>query len=203
MIAEFREKLASSLILFSCEGKAEHIILSKLRQEKRLLCPNESIVDLTLLRGATSIAHGYLGLDYDQQLILVRVLDSRSERFELNRLYRERFPVFSIYTHPEIEMLAIIKEGQLAEYDKVKSRVKPSQFCKETLGMKRIKDSAFLDTYWNADELSEAIREYRRPFPQRATSLLASRRSSAEMSLKVSLKALGMTTVPPVSRTLS
>jgi hypothetical protein len=162
MTTEFREKLVSSLVLFSCEGKAEHVILSKLRQEKRLLCSSESIVDLTLLRGAASIEHSYLGLDYDQQLIIVRVLDSRSEQFELNRLYRDRFPVFSIYTHPEIEMLAIIKEGQLAEYDKVKSRMKPSQFCKETLGMARIKDKAFLDSYWTADELSEAIREYRR-----------------------------------------
>jgi hypothetical protein len=160
--AEFREKLASSLVLFSCEGKAERLILSKLRQEKRLLCPGESIVDFTSLRSADSIENRYLGLDYDQQLIIVRVLDSRSERFKLSRLYRGRFPVFSVYTRPEIEMLAIIKEDRFVEYDKVKSRVKPSQFCKEALGIARIKDTAFLDTYWNADELSRAIREYRR-----------------------------------------
>jgi hypothetical protein len=162
MTAEFREKLASSLVLFICEGTAEHIMLSKLRQEKRLLCSSESIVGLSARRGANSIEHDYLGLDYDQQLIIVRVLDSRNEQFKLSRLYRDRFPVFSVYTRPEIEMLAIIKEGQLAEYDKVKSRVKPSQFCKEGLGMARIKDRAFLDSYWTADELSEAIREYRR-----------------------------------------
>ncbi len=40
--------------------------------------------------------------------------------------------------------------------------MKPSDFCKQKLGMRVVKREGFLKDYWDADSLTAAAREYRR-----------------------------------------
>lgn len=161
-VNEFRSALSSSYVLFVCEGGAERIIIRKLIESGLLLCEPENIVHITSLRGASAIEQKFLGFDYDKDLIIVRVLDSKTERFTLGNLYRDRFPVCNVRTSPEIEMLVIINEHRLVEFNKVKSHMKPSQFCMRELGFTHVKKPDFLEAYWSEEALLQAIREYKR-----------------------------------------
>ena len=79
------------------------------------------------------------------------------------RLCTSPKPVYiTLTTRPEIEILAIIKEGAYRDWTHV-NNMKPSEFCKEKLGLHKIKQYAFLRQYWNdADELCRVIEQYRR-----------------------------------------
>ncbi|MCL2150753.1 MAG: hypothetical protein FWH50_00805 [Coriobacteriia bacterium] len=147
-MSSFQEDLGSSWVLFSCEGAAEEVIVRKLSTAGYLICPEPSIIGITKKRGARDIERSFLDIDYDRELLIVRIHDSSSEAFKLGKLYEPRFKVYDVLTHREIEMLAIINEGRLADYEKVKSTMKPSAYCKEVLHMKKVKQTEFLKDYW-------------------------------------------------------
>ena len=161
-ISSFQEDLGSSWILFSCEGSAEEVIIRKLATAGYLICPDTSIIGITKKRGARDIERSFLDIDYDRELVIVRIHDSSSEAFKLGKLYEPRFKVYDVVTHREIEMLAIINEGRLADYEKVKNTMKPSAYCREVLGLKKVKRMEFLKDYWDPVRLKNAILEYRR-----------------------------------------
>lgn len=146
--------------VISCEGTAEKVTVDILLEADALVFPEADVVDVTRLRKASDIQDNYLNLDYDWPVCIVRVLDSRKERFKLGNLYAGRFPVVSYVTHPEIEVLAIIREGAWRRWHG--GRMKPSDFCKQELGMREVKREGFLRDYWDADSLTAAAREYRR-----------------------------------------
>lgn len=146
--------------VISCEGTAEKVAVDILLEANALVFPKADVVDVTRLRKASDIQDKYLNLDYDWPLCVVRVLDSRKERFKLGNLYAGRFPVVSYVTHPEIEVLAIIREGAWRRWHG--GRMKPSDFCKQELGMREVKREDFLRGYWDVDSLTAAARDYRR-----------------------------------------
>lgn len=59
-------------------------------------------------------------------------------------------------TRPEIEILAIIREGMYADFTN-QSGKDAAEYCKTTLGMPKIKQEAFLRDYWNASDLRDAV----------------------------------------------
>ena len=157
--------------IISCEGTAEQVAVDILLEADALVFSEADVVDVTRLRKASDIQDNYLNLDYDWPVCIVnldydwpvcivRVLDSRKERFKLGNLYAGRFPVVSYVTHPEIEVLAIIREGSWRRWHG--GRMKPSDFCKQELGMHEVKREGFLKSYWDADSLTAAAREYKR-----------------------------------------
>ena len=107
---EARELLTSSHAIDSCEGAAEQVVVEKLREADALIVPAENVLDVTRTRSAAGIKEDYLNYDYPWPVCIVRVLDSRSEKFVLGKLYA-RFRVMSFITHPEAEVLALIREG--------------------------------------------------------------------------------------------
>ena len=146
--------------IISCEGTAEQVAVDILLEADALVFSEADVVDVTRLRKASDIQDNYLNLDYDWPVCIVRVLDSRRERFKLGNLYAGRFPVVSYVTHPEIEVLAIIREASRRRWHG--GRIKPSAFCKQELGMHEVKREGFLKSYWDADSLTAAAREYKR-----------------------------------------
>lgn len=147
--------------IFSCEGSAEQIVVEKLLAANALAFAADDVVDVTRKRKAADIQEEHLSYDYDFPVCIVRLLDSRKERFKLGNLYVDRFPVVSVLTHPEIEILAILKEGKWEKWSR--SGKKPSEFCKSDLGFgHQMKSAEFLKGYWDADSLVKAAMEYRR-----------------------------------------
>lgn len=148
-------------VLFVCEGTFEQYLVETLARANKLIVSRDQIVGITRTRSASQIQSQYLNFDYDWPVAIARILDSRREKFALGRLYRDRYPVFSFFTHPEIEMLIIVREGRFSDYGQhFKSTMKPSEYCSQILKLGDVKSRDFLERYWTADALCRAIREY-------------------------------------------
>lgn len=164
-----RSMLRCARVLFVCEGSCERVIIETLLHADKLIVDEsaairDAIADRPTVncRSAKTVQDVFLGYDYDQQVVIVRILDSRKERFQLSGPYRDSVPVLNCYTAPEIEMLAIAKEGELDRYNRrFKSKLKPSEFCRKELGLRDIKKESFLRDYWaDADEICRCLRLY-------------------------------------------
>lgn len=151
----------SSHVVISCEGPCERFVVKKLSDAERFVFPRENIIGIGG-RNARSIESEFLTFAYDWPVAILRVVDSPTERFTLGKLYSDRFEVESVYTRPEIEILIIIHEDKWDDFQKHKSKVKPSVYCKRELGMKSVKSHEFLEGYWDADSLVAACGEYKR-----------------------------------------
>lgn len=162
MEQELSVLLQEHYVIISCEGTAEEEIIKWLDEEQKLIFAPGDIVDdgITRLRQARQIETNFLNKDYQRQLSILRVHDSRRENFKLGRVYRERFQVYELYTHPEIEMLVICHEGRYDEWRR--SRLSPSEYCRQNLRLDT-KPQGFVRSYFgNTDELIASIKEYHR-----------------------------------------
>ena len=58
----------------------------------------------------------YLRMAYDQKILILRVIDSRGEEFNLSKVYSCQVDVINVITAPEIEMLIIASKKKYDEY---------------------------------------------------------------------------------------
>lgn len=103
------QDLQNSYVLCICEGTAEEVILNRLLDENCLIFNRDQVIDkaLTRIRQARKIESSFLNRDFAKEVVILRIIDSRREKFNLGKLYRERFSVYDILTTPEIEMLMV------------------------------------------------------------------------------------------------
>ena len=95
------------------------------------------------------------------QISIIRILDSRGEKFNLSKAYQHKVDVINVITAPEIEMLVILAENKYKEYKS--SHKKPSDFCKQDLKYRNVKRRDFVQDYFqDTDKLIAAIHEYKR-----------------------------------------
>ncbi len=159
-MGDLGEELASAYVLIACEGGAEDAIVRMLLDEGAFCFDKSRLIGVTRLRKASDIERQYLGYEYDLPVALLYVTDSLRSRFALSPLYRDTCTVYRICTRPEIEMLIIINEGRYDDF--VRSRMKPSVYCKQKLGMRDVKRPEEVRRYWTAAKLRAAIAEYGR-----------------------------------------
>lgn len=147
-----------------CEGTAEEVIINKLLEADRLIFTRQYLLENELIRtrSAASFEQRYLRKDYQAKITVLRILDSRRERFKISKAYEHKIAaVYNIITAPEIEILIILNEGKYDAYKR--SGKKPSNFCKEDLKMGNVKSREFVGNYFSDIScLTAAIREYRR-----------------------------------------
>ncbi len=81
-------------------------------------------------------------------------------------MYIDRFgsSIINVQTCPEIEILLIISSDNYSKYtNQFKSKMKPSEYCKQVLGMKNVKQkSCFESVFADINKLKEAINKYAR-----------------------------------------
>ena len=148
-----------------CEGGAERTIVDILINNNKLKFSYEDLIDNKLLscRCAEEFERTYLGKAFKEKITVIRILDSHKEKFKLSKVYENKIKVINVVTAPEIEMLIIINEKKFEEYNKVKSKIKPSVFCKSVLKLKNVKKPNFIEAYFsNVDNLVNAIIAYKR-----------------------------------------
>lgn len=147
-----------------CEGTAEEVIVDKLLEADRLIFTREALLENELIRtrGAAAFEQRYLRKGYQEKITVLRILDSRRERFKVSKAYEHKIAaVYNVITAPEIEILIILNEGRYDAYKR--SRKKPSDFCKEDLKMGNAKSREFVNNYFSdVNCLIAAIREYYR-----------------------------------------
>lgn len=101
-------------------------------------------------------------------MLVMRVGDRQTDKLTIPADYKEKIIGIEKYcTMPELEMLLIISEGLVKEYEKVKSRTDPKDFAKANIlyNRKRYDNSTqFFEDYYGGDceKLVTAIREYKR-----------------------------------------
>ena len=118
-----------------CEGSAEEAIIDILVDNDLLIFNREEMLEERVIRcrSAKRFEERYLRKGFDEQISVIRILDSRREEFRLSKAYEQKIDVVNVITAPEIEMLSIHVEGA---YDQFKrSGKKPSEFCKTNLRM--------------------------------------------------------------------
>ena len=150
-----------------CEGAAEQAILEILLENDVLTIKKESLFEEKVFRerGAESFFKKYMRVDLNEKVMIYRILDSKNENFKIkNKIKKDfqgKYEVVDIVTSPEIEMLVIISEGRFIDYSKVKSKVKPSEYCKQSLKLRRIKEYNFIRDYFSdVNHLVSVIIEY-------------------------------------------
>ena len=153
----------SKYIACICEGAAEQVVIERLLDEDKLTFSYPDLIDEEVIRcrDAKKFEKQYLGKGFSDKITVLRILDSRRENFNLSAAYKNKIDVINIITAPEIEMLVILNEHKYNEFKK--SRKKPSDFCKQDLHYKYVKNTEFLKDYFSdADDLIAAIKEYKR-----------------------------------------
>ncbi len=102
----------SSLIACICEGGAETAIMDILLDNNLLIFKREQLITENVIprTSARDFEKRYLRVEYGKKIIILRIIDSRSEEFRLSRAYKCQVEVIDVITAPEIEMLVIIKE---------------------------------------------------------------------------------------------
>jgi hypothetical protein len=114
-------------------------------------------------RSARDFEDRYLGKGFSSKITVYRILDSRRENFKLRPVYKSKVEVVNVITAPEIEMLVILAEKKYADYCKDKSKVKPSDYCINTLKLKNVKKEEFIKEYFkDTAKLINALKEYKR-----------------------------------------
>ena len=160
---------SDSIIACICEGGAETAIIDILLDNDLLVFSRSQLIDETVIR-RTSVKKfetRYLRLEYDQRVVIIRIIDSRSESFTLSPAYSKQIEVINVITAPEIEMLIIVSEGKYADYCRSNIK-KPSDYCKQVLRIQNVKKQSFIRDYFaNPHLLIESIKEYNRIHKQK------------------------------------
>lgn len=161
------EQLSTCYIICSCEGGAEEAIIDILLNNNCLVFTRDNLLNhgkITRKRKASELQQDFLNMDYyPKKVVILRIVDSRSEKFKLSPLYSERYSVLTIRTTPEIEMLLLISEGKADAFRKQnKSKQKPSEYCKTVLRLgSNIKSYKFwLQYFSDVNDLLQTLHAY-------------------------------------------
>ena len=103
------------LIACICEGGAEVAIVEMLLENDRLCFARENLIfeEVIRERNAKRFSEKYLRMDFGIKISIVRILDSKSERFNSGKAYLQKIDsIKNIITAPEIEILIILKENK-------------------------------------------------------------------------------------------
>ena len=120
-----------------CEGSAEEAIIDILVDNDLLIFNREEMLEECVIRcrSAKRFEERYLRKGFEEQISVIRILDSRREEFRLSKAY-EQFK---------------------------RSGKKTSEFCKTNLRMHDVKSYDFVKQYFSTPQLLvKAIKEYRR-----------------------------------------
>lgn len=102
---------------------------------------------------------------FQDKISIIRILDSRKENFKLSKHYSEKIDIVDVVTAPEIELLIILSEDKLIDFNRQKSKnkqLKPNEYCKIYLKYKDVKSYNFYKEYFkDIDKLINAIKKYK------------------------------------------
>lgn len=157
--------------LIMCEGPNELEIMRILIRNDKLIFGEDDLLGLTPYH-ARQLSNSQVRTDLNMypgnDVLIMRVGDVQNENLKIPSDYKEKIMDIKKYcTKPELEMLLIISEGLVSEFEKTKSSVSPKDFAKKHIkcGRRQYDNSTqFFTDYYGSDpdKLVEAIKEYKR-----------------------------------------
>lgn len=153
-----------------CEGKNEEALVNLLIDNNKLILTREDLIgrkpynvrQLTHPVIKTEIKH------YNDEIIVYRIGDKQSDEVKVPldlKDYVSKSRIFKFCTKPELEILLIINEGMLKDYNK--SRLTPKQYALKNIkfnGRKYDQSTDFFINYYEkrVNNLVNNISEYKR-----------------------------------------
>jgi len=161
----------SRLIACICEGGTETSIMDILLDNDLLIFKREQMIEESVIprTSVKEFERRYLRAEYDDKILILRVIDSRNEEFNLSKAYQCQVEIINVITAPEIEMLIIVSKGEYENFCRSGIK-KPSDYCKSVLKLKNVKSPTFVTKYFaDARFLAKSIKEYHRVHKQKNT----------------------------------
>ena len=158
--------------LILCEGPNELKVIHILLEYDALIFTEDDLLGLTAyharqIKSNTQVRTA-LNMYPGNDVLVMRIGDKQTDKLVIPADYKDKITAIEKYcTLPELEMLLIISEGLVREYEKAKSGTSPKEFAKAniTYNRKRYDNSThFFEDYYGGDceKLIVAIREYKR-----------------------------------------
>ena len=138
-------------------------IIELLLDSNSLIFSYDDLLEGEILRcrKARDFETQYLRKYFNEKVTVLRILDSRRERFAWSKAYAHKVDVINVVTALEIEMLVILSENKYKEFKG--SNLKPSEYCKSFLGYSNVKRPVFIEAYFkDLDKLITAIKRYKK-----------------------------------------
>lgn len=157
-------------ILIMCEGPNELKIVNLLLDNNKLKFTRDDLLDMRPFH-ARQLTSPQLkpALDaYHGEIAIYRIGDKMTDSLKIPKeLLLSIKSQAKFCTKPELEMLLIIAENKVSEFEKVKAKKKPKDFCKQNVVYNRKKydnSTAFYEEYFQdrIDLLTSAITAYHR-----------------------------------------
>ena len=99
----------SKYIACICEGAAEQAIIERLLDANKLIFTYDDMIEGEVIRcrSAKKFEERYLRKGFDEKITVLRILDSRREKFKLSKAYAPKIDVINVITAPEIEIYRV------------------------------------------------------------------------------------------------
>lgn len=159
-------------LLIMCEGQNELALINILLDNNCLNFNRDDLLGLVPYhaRQIKSVPNIKIALNMypNDDIKILRIGDSQNEKLNIPLEYKSKIISVEKYcTKPELEMLLIIAENLVSQFEKVKSNTKPKQFAKQYIkyGKKRYDNSTqFYKDYFqdNCDLLVKCIIDYKK-----------------------------------------
>ncbi|MGL4950032.1 MAG: hypothetical protein ACRC5M_06590 [Anaeroplasmataceae bacterium] len=125
-----------SYVLILTEGTVEKAFIELLLDRKLLKFDEKKLFNEKIhhCRQLTSEMVGFIQLiDIESNVSIYRIGDKLSDKLKIPKsILKEKIAgVYDICTKPEFEMLLILHEGKYDDFNKIKSKLKPSQYYKQ------------------------------------------------------------------------
>ncbi len=156
--------------LIMCEGPNEKKIIEMLIESKKLIVDYDDLLGCQVFHARqiqkSPIVKTQLHI-YGGDVEVWRIGDKQNDKLIIPKDYKSQIKKVTKYcTLPELEILLIISEKQLDEYEKTKSKIHPKQFAKKNISYNKKRytgESIFYEEYYGNDieKLVNVIREYK------------------------------------------
>ena len=152
-----------------CEGPNELEIIRILLENDKLCFSSNDLLNLVPFhaRQITKSTAVQTALHlYPHPVTVFRIGDKLSDKLKIPKEYEPQIVSVEKYcTKPELEMLLIISEDKVKEFEKVKSSISPKNFSKNHIGYNRLKynnSTAFYREYYGTrvELLVDSIKTY-------------------------------------------
>lgn len=145
--------------IVTSEGKCELYLVDQLIDSGHFFLTRDEIFDNRVfhIRQLKSIQSLINSLPIDEEIDVYRIGDTQHDEYDLTlfKLRENHIHIHKICTKPEIEILVIINEGKLNEYNK--SGLSPKGYVKAYLS-----DCYDFKQYIDNHSMLSAIKEYKR-----------------------------------------
>ena len=124
--------------LIMCEGPNELKVMNILLENDALIFTEDDLLGLGPYHArqikSNPQVRTVLNLYPENDVLVMRVGDKQKDKLMIPADYKEKITGIEKYCMlPELEMLLIIYEGLVKEYEKVKSRIDPKDFAKANI----------------------------------------------------------------------